>query len=84
MNLTGVVAFCVGAVLMYSAVKDKDPRDVVLTSLGQKPRYGKSGTGSGDGSSSGDGGWLNEMPVGIGGAGSGVRTLPAPGDRNRN
>lgn len=49
MNLTGVVAFTVGAVLMYAAVKNKDPRDVVLTSLGQKPRYGTGSVGVGSG-----------------------------------
>ena len=40
LNLPGVVMFVAGAVLMYSAVKNRDPRDVVLTALGQKARYG--------------------------------------------
>lgn len=35
-NLTGLIAFMVGAVLIYAAVKDKDPRDVFKESVGQK------------------------------------------------
>jgi hypothetical protein len=35
-NITGVIAFGVGAVLIYCAVKDKDPRAVVKEALGGK------------------------------------------------
>ena len=35
MDPLGVVLFAVGAILLYSAVKDKDPRDVVKQALGQ-------------------------------------------------
>lgn len=43
MNLTGLIMFTTGAVLLYSAVKDKDPRDVILVGFGQKARFGKNG-----------------------------------------
>lgn len=39
LSLLSVVLLVAGVVLIYSAVKNKDPRDVVLTSLGQKARY---------------------------------------------
>lgn len=41
LNLATVVAVGVGAILIYSAVKDQDPRDVVGAAFGQKPKYGK-------------------------------------------
>jgi hypothetical protein len=44
LNLPAVVMFVAGAVLMYSAVKNRDPRDVVLTALGQKARFGELST----------------------------------------
>lgn len=34
MNPLGVVLFAVGAVLIYAAIKDQDPRDVVKQGLG--------------------------------------------------
>lgn len=41
-NLTvlNVTLFGVGAVLIYAAIKDQDPRDVVLVALGQKAKHG--------------------------------------------
>jgi hypothetical protein len=45
LSLPGVVMFVGGAILMYSAVKNRDPRDVVLTALGQKPRFGEIAPG---------------------------------------
>lgn len=50
MNLTGVIAFGVGAILVYAAIKDKDPRDVVREALGQsksKGSFGSPETGGG-------------------------------------
>ena len=35
LNPLGVVLFAVGALLIYSAIKDKDPRAVVREALGQ-------------------------------------------------
>jgi hypothetical protein len=40
LNTFGVVLFVSGVILMYAAVKNKDPRDVVLKALGQKERFG--------------------------------------------
>ena len=34
-NLTAIITFAVGSVLMYSAVKNKDPRDVFKEAVGQ-------------------------------------------------
>lgn len=39
-NLVTVTMFTVGVVLIYSAVKDKDPRDVVKLTLGNKSPAG--------------------------------------------
>jgi hypothetical protein len=36
LNPLGVVLFAVGAVLIYAAIKDVDPRDVVKQGLGGK------------------------------------------------
>lgn len=50
MNLTAVVAFGVGAILVYAAIKNKDPRDVVREALGQnkgKGTFGSPQTGGG-------------------------------------
>lgn len=45
LNLPAVVMFVVGVVLVYAAVKDNDPRDVVLKSLGKPEKFGSlSGT----------------------------------------
>jgi hypothetical protein len=43
LKLSTTVMLVAGVILMYSAVKNKDPRDIVLTSLGQKARYGSVG-----------------------------------------
>jgi hypothetical protein len=40
MNLVAVVMLCGGVVLMYSAVKGKDPRDVIGNALGKKDTHG--------------------------------------------
>lgn len=36
LNLLGVVALVIGVVLIYAAVKKKDPRDIVKEALGTK------------------------------------------------
>jgi hypothetical protein len=39
MNLTAVVMLSGGVVLMYAAVKGKDPRDVIGNALGRKETH---------------------------------------------
>jgi hypothetical protein len=39
MNLTAVVMGAAGVVLMYAAVKGKDPRDIVRNALGKKDTH---------------------------------------------
>lgn len=39
LNTTSVVVFIVGVLLVYSAVTNVDPRDVVLKALGKTARY---------------------------------------------
>jgi hypothetical protein len=39
LNTTTVVSIMIGTVLLYSAVKKKDPRDVVREALGLKAKY---------------------------------------------
>lgn len=41
-NLVTVTMFTVGVVLIYAAVKDKDPREVVKLALGNKSPAGAS------------------------------------------
>jgi hypothetical protein len=41
LNLVNVIVFGIGAILVYGAVKDKDPRKVVQEALGQKAAPGK-------------------------------------------
>jgi hypothetical protein len=65
-NLFGVVAFVAGAVLMYSAVKSKDPRDVVLEALGRKAKFGDLGVGK-----------AGQFAEPRSGFGSAVSTVPA-------
>jgi hypothetical protein len=36
MNIVGILAFGIGAVLIYSGIKNKNPADVVKEALGQK------------------------------------------------
>lgn len=36
-NLISLIAFAGGAILIYAAIKDKDPRQVIKEALGQKP-----------------------------------------------
>lgn len=43
MNLTGTIAFAAGTILIYAALKNQDPRDVVRQAFGQKPVHGTSG-----------------------------------------
>lgn len=43
-NLLGIVTFAAGAVLIYAAVTNKDPRDVIKESLGQKKAQPKVDT----------------------------------------
>lgn len=45
LNTVSVVSIMIGAVLLYSAVKANDPRNVVLEALGQKPRFPLFSTG---------------------------------------
>lgn len=40
LNLVNVTTFAIGTVLVYSAVKDKDPRDVVKKSLARQSPAG--------------------------------------------
>ncbi len=37
MNTPALVTFTVGLVLIYAAIKNRDPRDVVKQALGQQP-----------------------------------------------
>lgn len=71
LSLPGVVMFVAGSILMYSAVKNRDPRDVVLTALGQKPRFGEIAPGDAVGKAGSQG------AAGIGGVVT--TTTPKPG-----
>lgn len=54
LNLPAVVMLTAGVVLMYAAVKNKDPRDVVRESLGKKSQHGSlDGKGSAFGKAAG-------------------------------
>jgi hypothetical protein len=44
MNLYGVIMLSAGVVLMYSAVQNADPRDVVKNALAGKPTAKKAAT----------------------------------------
>lgn len=74
LSVLNVTLFGVGAVLIYAAVKDIDPRDVVRVALGQKPTHTKDGT------------FINGIFIhsGAGAVGSAAVTHPAPGDRTKN
>lgn len=43
LNVTSIVAIMIGVVLLYSAVKKKDPRDVVREALGLPAKYQEQG-----------------------------------------
>ena len=43
LNVTSIVAIMIGVVLLYSAVKKKDPRDVVRNALGLPSKYQEQG-----------------------------------------
>ncbi len=68
MNLdtTTTVMFMIGAVLLYSAVKNKWPQDVVLEALGKKGSGKKIYDADDD-----PGKWLGPITPGPGGKGSG-------------
>lgn len=70
-SVLNVTLFGVGAVLIYAAIKDQDPRDVVRVALGQKPAHGK-------------GTFINTAFPGTGAVGSAAVITPAAGDRNKN
>lgn len=70
-SVLNVTMFGIGAILIYAAIKDQDPRDVVLVALGQKPTHGT---------------FINGVPIraNVGGVGSAAVTQPAPGTRTKN
>lgn len=70
LSVVNVAMFGIGAVLIYAAVKNVDPRDVVRVALGQKPAH--SGT------------FINPAFPGTGAVGSAAVITPAAGDRTKN
>lgn len=46
-NLISLIAFAAGAILIYSALQDKDPRDVIKEALGQKSKQTDDKKGGG-------------------------------------
>lgn len=68
LNLMSVVMLSAGAVLVYAAVNNRDPRDVIRGALGQPPKYGSiDGIGDVLGKAAGDA------------AKKGAAVLPPPG-----
>lgn len=51
MTALGILLVSAGVMLLYSGVKDEDPRDVVLEALGRTPTHKKPGNPSATGKS---------------------------------
>lgn len=67
-NLPAVIMLAAGMVLMYGAVNNKDPRDVVREALGKKNQHGPISTSNaGTGLGKAAGGAINDG-MGMGGA----------------
>lgn len=81
MNLLGLLAFSAGTILMYSGIKNVDPRTVIKAALGMD-KLPNSGNGL---SRYSPGGWGPDGTMNLGngatGVPSGIPGSPTPPDR---